>query len=169
MGIAIVDAAIPSLHWPIAVALQRRVGHGHPPDPNTGHPRPISSPLMTPEPSPPVLIVEDDAGIRTMLELALAERGVATVSAATLADALRAARDLRPKLVLLDLRLDGADGGGFVSAFGDRASTAIVIMTASEEAAAAAARLGADGYLEKPFGLGALYALVERFVGRGRG
>ena len=111
-----------------------------------------------------ILIVEDDAGIRLMLELALAERGYVAESAATVADALAAARRLRPGLVLLDALL-GSEHGSQFAVFGRDPDMKIIVMTASENAADAAAAMGADGHLAKPFDLDEIYDLAERYVG----
>jgi DNA-binding response OmpR family regulator len=111
-----------------------------------------------------VLVVEDDPGIGQMLELALKERGIGVVRVKTVADALRVADEVRPALVLLDVRLGGFDGRAFANAYAGRATCAIVVMTASQDAADAAASIGADGYLSKPFDLDELYELVGRYV-----
>jgi DNA-binding response OmpR family regulator len=111
-----------------------------------------------------VLVVEDDPGIGQMLELALRERGIGVARATTVPDALRVANEVRPALVLLDVRLDGLDGRAFAMAYAGRATCAIVVMTASEDAAEAAASIGAEGHLSKPFDLDALYEMVGRYV-----
>jgi two-component system response regulator (stage 0 sporulation protein F) len=111
-----------------------------------------------------VLVVEDDAGIAQMLELALTERGYVVATAATIPEGLRLADELRPALVLLDVRVDGLDGRAFANAYRERARCAIVVMTANQDAATAAAEIAAEGYLSKPFDLNALYELVARYV-----
>ena len=58
-----------------------------------------------------ILIVEDDATIRTILEMALLGAGFKEVkSAARGDDGLAEARRMKPDLVLLDLMLPGLDG-----------------------------------------------------------
>jgi two-component system response regulator (stage 0 sporulation protein F) len=111
-----------------------------------------------------VLVVEDDTGVGQLLELALRERGYSVARATTVLEALAMAHDVEPALVLLDLRLEGLDGRAFAAAYGGRGAFAVVVMTASQDAAAAAASIGAEGYLSKPFDLDALYELVERYV-----
>jgi DNA-binding response OmpR family regulator len=111
-----------------------------------------------------VLVVEDDTGIGQLLELALTQRGYSVARATTVLEAFAMAPEVKPALVLLDLRLEGLDGRAFATAYGGRGAFAIVVMTASQDAAAAAESIGADGYLSKPFDLDALYAVVERYV-----
>jgi DNA-binding response OmpR family regulator len=113
---------------------------------------------------PPILIVEDDAGISTMIGLALESVGRSVRIAATLSDALRTADEIRPVLVLLDIRLRGIDGLAFLDAYALRGECRVVVMTASENAVAAAARAGADDSLAKPFGLDELFAIVDRYA-----
>jgi two-component system KDP operon response regulator KdpE len=110
----------------------------------------------------PILVVEDDPGIATMLDLALGERGDRSVHAATLDEALTALARERPVLVLLDVRLHGADGLALAGAFRD-AGVPIIVMTASQDAQTAAQSIAADAWLGKPFDLDTLYALVDRF------
>lgn len=113
--------------------------------------------------SEPILIVEDDAGIQTMLQLALAERGHDTVCAASLQDAVAVLAEVRPRLILLDVLLRGIDALDLATR-PEVAGVPIVVMTASENAAAAAARIGAAGWLSKPFDLDDVYAIAERYA-----
>jgi DNA-binding response OmpR family regulator len=120
--------------------------------------------MEAPAGASPILLVEDDDGIRMMIELALGEQGYSVESAATVPDALRLAERLRPRLVLLDVRLNGFDGLAFADSYRHRPECAIVVMTASEDAAEAAASIHAEAFLAKPFDLNALYAIVDRYA-----
>jgi DNA-binding response OmpR family regulator len=99
-----------------------------------------------------------------MLELALREHGFSTRTAARLDDAIRVSDEVDPALVLLDLRLTDGDGRQFVA--GRTSAAPVIVMTASEDAAAAARSIGAQGHLAKPFDLTELYELVDRFLER---
>jgi DNA-binding response OmpR family regulator len=114
-----------------------------------------------------VLVVEDDDSIRDFMKLALGDEGYDVLTAEDGALALRAARETRLDLILLDMRMAGVDGQKFAAEYrtlpGPHAP--IVVVTAARSAAASAAEIGADGYLGKPFNLADLLALVRRFAG----
>ena len=113
-----------------------------------------------------VLVVDDDETIGELLEATLLDAGYDVAVAAGGAAALELAERFKPHLVLLDLRMPGIDGRGFVEAYrrsaGRRAPIAVV--TAVRDAAAAANALGAQGVLEKPFELAELLNLVARLA-----
>ena len=111
-----------------------------------------------------ILVLEDDPAIRQMIELALGEARYQVVSAPDVDSALARARETRPALVLLDLRLRDDSGERFVSEL-DRPDCPVVVMTASQDPAAAAHRLGAVGWLAKPFDLHDLFAVVAAHAG----
>ena len=67
--------------------------------------------LSTVSPVPRLLLIEDDAAIRTSLTRSLSERGHAVASAPTAMAGLQAVVDTAPDLVVLDLGLPDLDGG----------------------------------------------------------
>lgn len=116
----------------------------------------------------PVLVVEDDPGIRDALSDLLAYMGVRVEIAedGEAAWALLDGAGLRPGLVLLDLflpRLDGLALLGRVRA--DARLRALVVVTMS--AAVKERPPGADDHLEKPFDLERLRRLVLPHCHRG--
>ncbi len=103
-----------------------------------------------------VLLVEDNP-VNAELARTLLERDCfEVVHAATAESALRLAQDVRPNVVLMDLRLPDADGLAVVRSLRADptfAQTAIIALTAyamarDEEEALAA---GCDGFIVKPF------------------
>ena len=117
----------------------------------------------------PVLVVDDDAPIREVVDALLSEEGYEVVTAADGAAALARLRERPPGLILLDLRMPGMDGWAFARAYrrspGPHAP--IVVLTAAREAAERAAQIGADGVLSKPFDLDELLDLVGRHTRNG--
>jgi two-component system response regulator MprA len=118
-----------------------------------------------------VLIVEDDAPVRRMLERSLAAEGFQVRAVADGGSALAAAERSVPDVVLLDLGLPGLDGMAVCRRLREKgASTAILMVTARDAVADRVAGLeaGADDYLVKPFAPEELVARIRAIERRGR-
>ncbi|TAK30111.1 MAG: response regulator [Chloroflexota bacterium] len=113
-----------------------------------------------------VLVVDDDEAIVEMVKWALSEEGHTVSTAANGAIALEMLEQLRPDLILLDMRMPVMDGWQFAEAFRQRPDpkSPIVVMTAARDAAQRAREIAADGYLAKPFDIDDLIATVRRFA-----
>ncbi|HEX6735209.1 MAG TPA: sigma-54 dependent transcriptional regulator [Azonexus sp.] len=111
-----------------------------------------------------VLVVDDEADIRELIDLTLARMGLAAECVGTVA-AARAALDAGPfQLCLTDMRLPDGVGLDIVRYIGEHhAQTPVAVITAfgSAENAVAALKAGAFDYLAKPVGLEQLRALVK--------
>ena len=120
-----------------------------------------------------ILIVEDDATIRTILEMALLGAGFKDVrSTARGDDGLSEARRMKPDLVLLDLMLPGLDGftvAARIRETPDLAATRIIMLTArtQNEDIVRGLTCGADDYVTKPFDRLVLLARVRAVLRRG--
>jgi CheY-like chemotaxis protein len=113
-----------------------------------------------------VLIVDDNADLRTSLADVLELEGWHTLQAANGADALRAlARDHAPDVIVLDLLMPVMDGRQFLSALRadpSRAGMPVVIMTGTVPRD----DLGVAAVLEKPFELSPFLALLGDVTAR---
>jgi len=120
-----------------------------------------------------ILIVEDDATIRTILEMALLGAGFRHVSSVSRGDeGLAEVRRTRPDLVLLDIMLPGLDGFQVCSRIREDASlaaTRIIMLTArtQPEDMVHGLNSGADDYVTKPFERDVLLARVRAVLRRG--
>jgi DNA-binding response OmpR family regulator len=120
-----------------------------------------------------ILIVDDDLDLVELLRLVLTESGYATQAAVTGAEALKKARRMPPDLVLLDLILPDLNGFNVCTALRLDPATAtipIIMMTVvpGEIPRLAGIETGADAYLNKPFSIDGLVALVnDLFHGTG--
>jgi DNA-binding response OmpR family regulator len=119
----------------------------------------------------PVLIVEDDENLRTVLALSLRARGFQVQEATSAEDAVEAlASGLRPRLVLLDLNLPGASGWDLLREpqLAKAGSPPVVITSAVAISPRRLTEVRVAGYLPKPFSLATFLATVERFIGAPR-
>jgi two-component system response regulator MprA len=118
-----------------------------------------------------VLVVDDDAPVRRMLERVLAAEGFEVEAAADGGAALVAAERSAPDLVVLDVAMPGLDGLAVcrrLRANGMRGS--ILMLTARDAVADRVVGLeaGADDYLVKPFAMEELVARLRALGRRGR-
>ena len=110
-----------------------------------------------------LLVVDDDAHIRTLLRATLTRAGYDVVEAANAREALNAKAIDRPDVILLDLGLPDKDGLEIVSALRGDGNTRLIVLSAREESEqkVAALDLGADDYVTKPFDSDELLARVR--------
>ncbi|MGD9890703.1 MAG: response regulator [Dehalococcoidia bacterium] len=116
-----------------------------------------------------ILVVDDDPLIRLTVISILEDEGYTVVVASDGLEALTQLDGVQPAAILLDITMPRMDGYAFAAELtrqGRRDATPIVVLTADGRAAEKAARLGAEGYLTKPFTLPTLLAEVARIVGR---
>src|SRR5580658_9304616 len=114
---------------------------------------------------PAILIVEDEAKMRRLLELNLGEDGFTTFSAGDAEAGLKLLRENPVDLVLTDLKLPGMNGLEFLQAVKrQNASLPVVVMTAfgTVETAVEAMKAGASDYVLKPFSLAEMRMVVHK-------
>ena len=120
-----------------------------------------------------IRIVEDDATIRALLEMALLGAGYSDVASSARGDeGLEMIRREKPDLVLLDVMLPGLDGFSIarrVRESPELAATRIVMLTArtAPEDIVRGLDSGADDYVTKPFDRKVLLARVKAVLRRG--
>jgi two-component system response regulator PilR (NtrC family) len=111
-----------------------------------------------------VLVVDDEADIRELLELSLVRMGLGVESAGTVGAAKQLLQSKRYDLCLTDMRLPDGNGLDLVRHIGTQfADLPVAVITAfgSTENAVAALKAGAFDYLTKPLSLDQLRALVK--------
>src|SRR5246127_5411246 len=114
---------------------------------------------------PAILIVEDEAKMRRLLELNLGEEGFATFSAEDAEAGLKLLRENPVDLVVTDLKLPGMNGLEFLQTIKrQNAALPVVVMTAfgSVETAVEAMKAGASDYVLKPFSLTEMRMVIHK-------
>ena len=119
-----------------------------------------------------IVIIEDDAAIRSVLRVLLRGAGYTLIKEAERGDdGLKLVRELRPSLVLLDLMLPGLDGFTVCRRIRETkeiASTPVIMLTARSEEGDVVRGLecGADDYVTKPFSRQVLLARIRAVLRR---
>lgn len=116
-----------------------------------------------------VVIAEDEAIIRMDLRETLEEEGYDVVGETGRGDeAVQMVRDLRPDLVILDIKMPGMDGIEAARIINGEKICGILILTAfsQREVIEQARDVGALAYLVKPFQKSDLVPAIEVAIGR---
>ena len=117
----------------------------------------------------PILVVDDDEGIREFVQTVLSDEGYEVRTAWHGAAALELLEQVSPSVILLDMRMPVMDGWEFARQYRERPGphAPIIVVTAARDADDRAAQIAADGVLPKPFRLHQLLALVDQYAHNG--
>jgi two-component system OmpR family response regulator len=123
---------------------------------------------MTQTPLPHVLVVDDDAAIRQLVDEYLGRNDFRVSAAVDGAGFAAALRSQVLDLVLLDLRLPGEDGMQLLRELRTESQIPVIILTGRTEEAdrVMGLELGADDYLTKPFSPRELLARIRTVLRR---
>jgi two-component system, response regulator PdtaR len=116
-----------------------------------------------------VVLAEDEALIRLDLKEMLEEEGYEVVGETGDGEtAVRLARDLRPDLVVMDIKMPGVDGLVAAERINEERLAPVLILTAfsQRDLVEGAAQAGAMGYLVKPFQKSDVVPAIELAVAR---
>jgi two-component system KDP operon response regulator KdpE len=115
-----------------------------------------------------ILVVEDDAAIREVLQALLGSGGFRVIEAATAARGELESQLRKPDLLLVDLGLPDGDGLTVIRNIRSWSTVPIIVLSArtAEEQKVAALDAGADDYMTKPFGAAELLARVRAALRR---
>jgi two-component system response regulator MprA len=122
-------------------------------------------------PEAAILVVDDDAPIRRMLDRTLSAEGYAVETAADGGEALASVERSTPDLVVLDVGLPGVDGLAVSRRLRAKGlAVPVLLLTARDSVPDRVAGLdaGADDYLVKPFATEELLARVRALLRRGK-
>jgi DNA-binding response OmpR family regulator len=110
-----------------------------------------------------ILVVDDDQGIREMIQFVLDDEGYEVFTAPDGARALDQLDHISPDVILLDMKMPDMDGWEFSRRYQERSNNQvpIVVLTAARDAGVWAAAIAAAGYLAKPFEIDDLLRVVQ--------
>jgi len=113
-----------------------------------------------------VLVVDDEPAIVRFLRAALVVNSYDVMSVGTAAEALKHIASEMPDVVVLDLGLPDRDGKEVISEVRQWSDVPIVVLSARDREIEKiqALDLGADDYINKPFGVGELMARLRAAV-----
>ncbi|PQP85358.1 DNA-binding response regulator [Paenibacillus sp. PCH8] len=115
-----------------------------------------------------ILIVDDDQEINELLAISLKREGFHTLSAYNGVDAIKAAHQYAPDLVLLDVLLPGMDGYQICSEIRKTSTMPILFVSCKDEDIdkVLGLGLGGDDFISKPFSPIELIARVKAHIRR---
>ncbi len=118
---------------------------------------------------PHVLVIEDSASVRRLIEVCLRVLDVSITSVSDGTQGLEAANETDPDVVVLDIGLPGLDGWEVLAQLRLDERTAhlrVLVLTAhaQPEMADKAAQGGADAFMTKPFRPSDLREQVEKLL-----
>ena len=119
---------------------------------------------------PHILVVDDDAQIRGLLDEYLAENGLRVSTASSGREMSQILSEQTIDLVILDLRLKDEDGMAIARSLRERLSMPVIMLTGVRDEAdrVMGLELGADDYVMKPFSPRELLARIRTVLRRTR-
>jgi len=117
-----------------------------------------------------ILVVDDDRLVLATLSYGLSQAGYAVMTADNGDDAILMAREHRPELALLDIRMEGKSGFDVAAYLREYLQTPFMFLSAfsDDETVAQVKALGAVAYLIKPLDIGQIVPAVDAaFANRG--
>ncbi len=116
-----------------------------------------------------ILLVDDEAGIRNLLSISLADEGYEVITAADGREALEMFRTEKPSIVMTDIKMPGMDGIELLAAIKEEIPTTEVIMITGHgdmELAIKSLKMDATDFVTKPIHDDALEIALKRATDR---
>ena len=115
-----------------------------------------------------ILVIDDDADLIKMLKISLEKEGYTVFSAHNGVEGIKAAFEIRPHLIILDLMMPQMDGYEACSRLREMTNIPILLLTSrtQKDDIVRGFREGADDYVTKPFSQKELKARVRALLRR---
>lgn len=114
-----------------------------------------------------ILICDDDRGILEVIQIMLQSKGWKVEALSDGRGIIKKVQNFAPHLIFLDIWMPGIDGKEIVSLLKRDKETKgipIIIISALSDGETIAKKVGASGYLGKPFEMKNLFSIVDRFI-----
>lgn len=114
---------------------------------------------------PVILIVDDDPDLLILLQHRLQSEGFEVYVSPNGVSMMDIITHTPPKLILLDIHMDGLDGGTICQLIKTNPGTAslpVILFSANDNIQSIAIKCGADGYIQKPFEAGKFREALKR-------
>jgi len=121
------------------------------------------------DPKETILLVDDEAGIRNLLSISLADEGYDVITAADGREAMESFRDNQPSIVMTDIKMPGMGGLELLAAIKEESPTTEVIMITGHgdmELAIKSLKMDATDFVTKPIHDDALEIALKRATDR---
>ncbi len=117
-----------------------------------------------------ILVIEDDASVRTLLDKSLRAKGYGVVTCDDGLEGLTMLELTKPDLIIVDIMMPRLDGMTFVKAIKDNEQTRpipVIFLTSNNDAKTMiqGINMGAKHYITKPFQLDDLLSKVAKAIG----
>lgn len=117
-----------------------------------------------------ILVIDDEKELLVLITKRLQDAGFEVITADNGMEGMEKARNLNPDLILLDILMPKMDGYEVcrLLKFDDKyKSIPIIILTAKtqESDKCTGSKVGADGYITKPFDVQPLIKLIKKHLG----
>jgi DNA-binding response OmpR family regulator len=115
-----------------------------------------------------VLVIDDDPDMTDLLSLLLKTRGFDVISCNNGEEGVQKARNDPPRVIILDLMMNGMDGWQVCAAIRKFSKVPILILTALDNPGTVVSALdaGADDFLTKPVSSGLLVSRLKTLTRR---
>jgi DNA-binding response OmpR family regulator len=119
------------------------------------------------KPAPRILLVDDDAGIRQMLGIALEDEGYSVIAAESGNQALALLEEHPVDLIISDVRMPDGDGAYLLDTVRKRSELPLFILMSgfTDITEEDALQRGADAFFHKPYRLEELLDAIESRLG----
>lgn len=114
-----------------------------------------------------VFVCDDDVGIVDVVKIVLEEAGYQVITSSNSESVLQNVKKLHPDLILIDLWMPGLGGEQLIPLLKkdkDFADIPVIVISASKDTREVAERVGADGFLYKPFDITDLENIVKKYL-----